>query len=92
MQKTTERPNPYQSQLDLILGRCRAGFACCEKVAEINTATARKLLAQVDESLSRGDLAEFVTTSGKIAAAHWTVTVSCGLEFQRQFLAGLVQK
>ncbi len=93
MHETAERlKKHYQSQLDLMLGHCRVGFGCCEKVAEINTATARRLLTQVDESLRRGDVAGFVATSGKISAAHWTASFACGLEFQRQLLASLVEK
>lgn len=85
----------YQSQLDLTLGLGRASLACCETAVESNTATARKLFAQIDadsESLIRGGVAEFVVASGKIALAHWTSSLACGLEFQRQLLAGLAPK
>jgi hypothetical protein len=90
MHETGRLKKHYQSQLNLMLGHCRVGFGCCEKLSEINRTTARRLLAQVDESLSRGDVGGFVATSGKIAAAHWTASLSCGLEFQRQLLASLV--
>lgn len=96
MQETADRlKKNYQNHLDLTLGLCRAGFGCYGKVAEINIATAQKALAQVAadfESLARGDVAGFVTASGEIVVAHWTSTLSCGREFQRQFLAGFASK
>lgn len=84
-----------QSQLDLTLGLCQSSFACCQKAAEINAATSRKLFALMaadSEPLLRGNMARFVIASGDIAVAHWTSTLSCGLEFQRQCLACTAQK
>lgn len=96
MQETVERlKQNCRSHLDLTFGLCRTGLGCCGKVAELNTATAQKMLAQVAadfESLARGDAAGFATASGKLAVAHWTSALSCGLEFQRQLVASFAPK
>lgn len=84
-----------QSQLDLTLGLCQNSFGCCQKAAEINAATSRKLFALMaadSESLFRGNVAKFVIASGDIVTAHWASALSCGLEFQRQCLASIAQK
>lgn len=85
----------YQSQLDLTLALGHASLGCCEKAAEINTTTARKLFAQVDadpETLIRGDVAKMAVASGKIALAHWASSIACGLELQRQLIASLARE
>jgi hypothetical protein len=83
----------YQSQLDLIFRISRAGLGYYEKVVEANTATARQLLAiPIPESSNQGNLAEALASGGKIAVAHWTASVSHGIEFQRQIFASLANK
>ncbi len=85
--------NHYQSQLDLIFRISRAGLGYCEKTVEANTGTARQLLAiPITESSNKGNLSEVLVTGGKIAVAHWTASVSHGIEFQRQVLATLTNK
>ncbi len=85
--------NQYESQLDLIVRISRAGLGYCEETVEANTATARQLLAiPVTESSNQGNLAEALVTGGKIAAAHWTASVSRGIDFQRQIFASLTNK
>lgn len=96
MNTATDRLKKHaQSQLDLTLGLCRSSFGCCQKAAEINAATSRKLLALMatdSERLFRGNVLGFVIASGEIAVAHWTSALSCGLEFQRQCLASTSQE
>ena len=88
-----ELRNHYQSQLDLIVIISRVGLGYCEKTVEANTATARQLLAiPATESTNQAHLAEMLATGGKIAVAHWTATVSRGIEFQRQIFASLTNK
>jgi len=96
MNAATDRLKKHtQSQLDLSLGLCQSSFGCCQKAAEINAATSRKLFALMAadaELLFRGNMPRFVIASGDIAIAHWASTLSCGLEFQRQCLTNIVQK
>lgn len=85
--------NHYQCQFDLIVRISRAGLGYCEKTVEANTGTARQLLAiPITESPNQGNLAEVLITGGKIAVAHWTASVSHGIEFQRQVFASLTNK
>jgi len=85
--------NHYQSQLDLIFCISRAGLGYCEKTVEASTATARQLLAiPITESSNKGNFSEALVTGGKIAVAHWTASVSHGIEFQRQIFASLTNK
>lgn len=85
--------NQYQSQLDLIFQVSRAGLGYCEKTVEANTATARQLLAiPTTQSTNQAHLAEMLATGGKIAVAHWTASVSHGIDFQRQIFASLTNK
>lgn len=85
--------NHYQSQLDLIVNISRAGLGYCEKTVEANTATARQLLAiPITESSNKGNYSEALVTGGKIAVAHWTASVSRGIDFQRQIFASLTNK
>ncbi len=85
--------NHYQSQLDLIFHISRAGLGYCEKTVEANTETARQLLAiPITEPPNQENLAEVLVTGGKIAVAHWTASVSHGIDFQRQVFANLTNK
>lgn len=85
--------NHYQSQLDLIFSISRAGLGYCEKTVEANTAAARQLLAiPIKESSTKGNLSEAIVTGGKITIAHWTASLSHGIEFQRQIFASLTNK
>lgn len=96
MNAATDRLKKHtQSQLDLSLDLCQSSFGCCQKAAEINAATSRKLfalLAADTEPLFRGNIAKFFIASGDIAIAYWASTFSCGLEFQRQCLTNIAQK
>lgn len=85
--------NHYQSQLDLIFRISRAGLGYCEKTVEANTGTARQLLAiPITKSTNQAHLAEMLATGGKIAVAHWTASVSRGIDFQRQIFVSLTNK
>lgn len=82
--------NHYQSQLDLIVHISRAGLGYYEKTVEANTATARQLLAiPTTKSTNQAHLAEMLVAGGMIAVAHWTASVSHGIDFQRQIFASL---
>lgn len=88
-----ELRNHYQSQLDLMVRISRAGLGYCEKTVEANSATVRQLLAMpIMEPSNQGNLAEALVAGGKIAVAHWTASVSRGIDFQRQIFASLTNK
>jgi hypothetical protein len=88
-----ELRNHYHSQLDLISHVSRVGLGYCEKTVEANTATARRLLAiPIMKSASHGNLAELLVTGGNIAIAHWTASVSRGIDYQRQIFSSLANK
>jgi hypothetical protein len=91
--KIEQLRNHYQSQLDLMARISRAGLGYYEKTVEANTATARQLLAMpIMEPSNQGNLAEVLVAGGKIAVAHWTASVSHGIDFQRQIFASLTNK
>lgn len=87
--------NHFQSQLELTFNLCSVGLRCCEQLTEINGRTTRALLAQAaadGESWGQGNGAGFVVASGRIAVDHWAAIIACGVESQRQILAGLGKK
>lgn len=96
MQEAANRLKSHcQSQLELTFNLCSLGLRCCEQLTEINGRTARALLAQAatdGESWLRGDGTGFMVASGRVAMDHWASTIACGVELQRQILAGLAKK
>jgi len=85
----------YQSQLELSLNLCNSWFECCERLTEINGQSARRLLAQAEidgQSWLRGDGTGFMVASGQVAMDQLNSLIACGVEFQRQILAGLAKK
>ena len=87
--------NQSQSQLELSLNLCNSWLECCERLTEINGHSARKLLAQAKtdgQSWLRGDGTGFMVANGRVAMDQWGSVIACGVEFQRQMLAGLARK
>lgn len=87
--------NQCQSQLELSLNLCNSWLECCERLTEINGQSARKLLAQAKadgQSWLQGDGTGFMVASGRVAMDQWGSMFACGVELQRQILAGLAKK
>ena len=77
-----------QWYLDRNIGLIRAGFAYCERTAEIRNESTRKMMSILisdSQSMGAGDLAGTCSLLLSQAGA----TLSCGLEWQRQVLKSL---
>ncbi len=94
MQEAADRLKSLgQSQLELTSRLCGLGLECCGRLTEINGQTVRALLAQAasdGEAWPQGGGTGFLAATGRIALDHWASTLACGVELQRQVLAGLL--